>query len=159
MGFEHSGDRLRMFCVLFRDDSQVADLVPVVALEVFQRFFKVGGHFSRRAAGDRTSRGPGRHGDFTQKKRGTQRCRSMLLRIRFPLDLARQQVTPVNRTGTCTCNSSSGAARNTELNASGAKVFGPSMRTNCARSVVRLLAKPQHASKRTIHSARIRSSF
>lgn len=78
MGFEHSGDRLRVFCVLFRDDSQVADLVSVVALEIFQRFFKVGGHFSRRAAGDRTSRGPGRHGDFTQKKRGTQRCRSML---------------------------------------------------------------------------------
>ena len=44
--FERLGDSLCMLGVLFRDHSQVADLISIVDLEVFERFSKVIRNFS-----------------------------------------------------------------------------------------------------------------
>lgn len=45
--FEGTRDGLRMLCVLLGDDGEVADLISVVGLQVFQRLLEVSGHFSR----------------------------------------------------------------------------------------------------------------
>lgn len=45
--FEGTRDGLRVLGVLLGDDGEVADLISVVGLQIFQRLLEVSGHFSR----------------------------------------------------------------------------------------------------------------
>ena len=64
-----------MLGVLFRDDGEVADLISIVALEIFERILEIFRDFSRGCSGERASWRSGRHDDnFTRGGDEDSRC-------------------------------------------------------------------------------------
>lgn len=63
MILESLRDSLSVLRVLFRDDSEVANLISIIDLEVFERLAEIIRNFSRGRSRERASRRSGRHVD------------------------------------------------------------------------------------------------